>query len=181
MPTTITLKGNAIVDGVSGSIFVDTRPYGGGLSGPVDVLATQLNAIHPAVAPTLTDVVVGSAPGGVRYAAVVLRGNGGTSQPSPVAGPITVASGHGVKVTSPSADAPHSSVPGERSNGATFYDVYAGTTAGALTKQNSSPVAIGTDWTEPSSGLASGAALPTADSTAFPDGPITITITAGIS
>lgn len=179
MPVTITQTANAIVDTVSGSLFIDSRPYGGGLSGPVDWPYAQLKAITPLVAPTIADATVASAPGGTRYVAIVLRRGSDTSLPSPVAGPLTLAAGHGVKVTSPSADAPNVSVPGERSNGADGYDVYAGTTATALTKQNGSPIALGTDWTEPSSGLAAGAALPTTDSTAFPDGPVTITITAG--
>ena len=44
--------------------------------------------------------------------------------------------------------------------GATGWNVYISTSAGAETKQNSSPIAIGTAWTEPTSGLVSGAAVP---------------------
>ncbi|NMV36769.1 hypothetical protein [Ralstonia insidiosa] len=47
-------------------------------------------------------------------------------------------------------------------NGVTGYNVYVGTTTGNETKQNSTPIAIGTNWTEPTTGLIAGAALPTA-------------------
>ena len=43
---------------------------------------------------------------------------------------------------------------------ATGWNVYAGTASGAETLQNSSPIAIGTAWTEPSTGLTAGAAMP---------------------
>lgn len=50
--------------------------------------------------------------------------------------------------------------------GMTGYNVYVGTSSGAETKQNSSPIAIGTPWVEPTSGLIAGAALPTLDTSA---------------
>lgn len=50
--------------------------------------------------------------------------------------------------------------------GATGWNVYVGSTSGTETKQNTSPLAIGTNWTEPTSGLITGAALPSSNSTA---------------
>jgi len=44
---------------------------------------------------------------------------------------------------------------------ATGYNVYAGTGSGTETKQNATPILIGTDWTEPDTGLIAGAAPPT--------------------
>lgn len=44
--------------------------------------------------------------------------------------------------------------------GVTGWNVYVGTSSGTETKQNSSPIAIGTAWVEPTGGLISGAALP---------------------
>lgn len=44
--------------------------------------------------------------------------------------------------------------------GVTGYNVYVGDAPGAETKQNASPIAIGTNWTEATSGLISGAAPP---------------------
>ena len=43
---------------------------------------------------------------------------------------------------------------------ATGWNVYAATTAGAETLQNASPIALGSAWTEPSTGLIAGPALP---------------------
>jgi len=43
---------------------------------------------------------------------------------------------------------------------ATGWNVYVSTTSGAATLQNASPIAIGTSWTEPTSGLITGNAMP---------------------
>jgi hypothetical protein len=43
---------------------------------------------------------------------------------------------------------------------ATGWNVYVSTTSGAGTLQNASPIVIGTPWTEPTSGLIAGAAMP---------------------
>ena len=52
-------------------------------------------------------------------------------------------------------------------SGATSYNVYVSTTTGTETKQNSVAIAIGTNWTEPTTGLIAGAALP-ASNTSVP-------------
>lgn len=57
-------------------------------------------------------------------------------------------------VTSPGAQA-----------GATGYNVYVSTATGTETKQNASPINIGTGWTLPTTGLIAGAALPTSNTT----------------
>ena len=44
--------------------------------------------------------------------------------------------------------------------GVTGWNVYVSTATGTETKQNSTPIAIGTAWVEPTSGLIAGAALP---------------------
>lgn len=44
---------------------------------------------------------------------------------------------------------------------ATGYNVYVSTTSGSETKQNAAPIPIGTGWTEPTTGLIAGSALPT--------------------
>lgn len=49
---------------------------------------------------------------------------------------------------------------------ATSYNVYVSTTTNTETLQNASPIAIGTNWTLPTSGLVSGASLPVANTTA---------------
>lgn len=65
---------------------------------------------------------------------------------------LAVAANHVLVVTSPAA-----------SGVATGYNVYVSTTTGTETKQNASPIAIGTNWTEPTSGLVSGASPPVGD------------------
>src|SRR5437763_10358169 len=55
-----------------------------------------------------------------------------------------------LKVTSPSA-----------ASGATGYNVYVSTTSRQETRQNGgTPITIGTDWTESTGGLVSGASMP---------------------
>lgn len=51
--------------------------------------------------------------------------------------------------------------------GATGYNVYVSTSSGSETLQNSAPIAFGTNWTEPTSGLVSGASLPGSNTTAW--------------
>lgn len=53
------------------------------------------------------------------------------------------------------------------SGGATGYNVYVSTATGTETKQNAAPIAIGTPWVEPVTGLIAGAALPAAST--FPN------------
>lgn len=50
--------------------------------------------------------------------------------------------------------------PAANGAGVTGYNVYVGTTNSNGTKQNASPIAIGTPWVEPTSGLISGASEP---------------------
>jgi hypothetical protein len=59
-------------------------------------------------------------------------------------------------VASPAASAPA---------GATGWNVYVGASSGAEVLQNSSPIAIGTPWTEPTTGLLTGTATPPATNT----------------
>lgn len=65
---------------------------------------------------------------------------------------VAIAAGRRLTVNSPPALA-----------GATGYNVYAGTTAGSGTLQNSAAIAIGTRFTEPATGLVAGTAPPAAD------------------
>jgi hypothetical protein len=55
----------------------------------------------------------------------------------------------------------------------TGWNIYVSTATGTETKQNSTPIAIGTNWTEPTSGLIAGAALPLIDTSATPASPVT--------
>ena len=51
--------------------------------------------------------------------------------------------------------------------GAAGWNVYVSTSTGNETKQNTSPIAIGTAWTEPSTGLIAGSALPSQNTTGW--------------
>jgi hypothetical protein len=63
---------------------------------------------------------------------------------------LAVAANNVLVVTSPAA-----------LGNATGYNVYVSTTTGTETKQNGgTPIAIGTNWTEPTTGLVAGSALP---------------------
>lgn len=54
-------------------------------------------------------------------------------------------------------------------NGATGWNVYVSTSTGTETKQNgATPIAIGTNWTEPASGLVAGAAMPNSNTATVP-------------
>ena len=54
---------------------------------------------------------------------------------------------------------------------ASHWNVYVGTASGTETLQ--APVAFGSGWTEPGTGLVSGAALPIVDTSPLPAGPVT--------
>lgn len=58
--------------------------------------------------------------------------------------------------------------------GVTGWNAYVGTASGTETKQNASPIAIGTAWVEPTGGLIAGAALPAGMS------PMAVIVDAGV-
>lgn len=63
--------------------------------------------------------------------------------------------------------------------GATGYNVYVSTATGTETKQNTTAIAIGTNWQEPNTGLIAGAALPGANTTALSNGACTVVVSQG--
>jgi hypothetical protein len=65
-----------------------------------------------------------------------------------------VAANYLLDVTSPAAE-----------TGATGWNVYVATATGAEEKQNATPIAIGTNWTLPTTGLVTGATVPTSNTT----------------
>ena len=127
-------------------------------------LAAQPLAAPPA--PVLSAVVGGALSGATYYAKTTYVTPLGETTPSAEAS-LAVATNSLLQAASPAA-----------SNGVTGYNVYVATATGAETKQNATPIAIGTAWTEPTSGLISGAALP-ASNTSVPSGHILITVPNG--
>lgn len=114
---------------------------------PSGITTTCFIAAPPA-APALSSVSGGSLAAATYYVTVTYINNIGETLASAESS-LAVAASHLFKVTSPSSY-----------TNATHYNVYAGLTSGSETLQVAS-VAIGTDWTEPSSGLISGVTAPT--------------------
>jgi hypothetical protein len=106
-------------------------------------------------APSLSSVVGGALAGATYYVKVTYidpkDGSlpAGETLPSSEAS-LAVSANHLLSVASPA-----------QVNGVTSYNVYVGTSSGSEQLQNASPIAIGTNWTLPTSGLISGAAPPT--------------------
>lgn len=102
-------------------------------------------------APTLSQTAGGSLAAATYYVKITYVNVQGETLASTEA-PLSVSANYLLVVDAPSA-------PSE----ATGWNLYAGTTSGAETKQNSSPLAFGANWTEPTGGLLSGASPPVAD------------------
>lgn len=111
-------------------------------------LLQQLPPANPA-APTTSTSSAGLLAGVTAYVKTTYVGGFGETEPSGETSQV-VASNHVLVVTSPAA-----------ATGATGYNVYVGTAAGTETLQNASPIAIGTNWTEPVTGLVAGTTPPT--------------------
>lgn len=102
-------------------------------------------------APSLSAVAGGARPAASYFVRVTYVFPGGEG-PASAEDDIILAAGQLLAVASPSAV-----------SGATGWNVYVGLSTGAEELQNSSPIAIGTGWTEPSGGLVSGNAPPSAE------------------
>lgn len=98
---------------------------------------------------------------------VIAYNNANGSTPASAQTTQALTAGQLSTVTSPAA-----------SGNATTYDVYGSSVNGSgWTKQNTAPIAIGTNWTEPNTGLTTnGAAAPTVNATANPATAVTIAL-----
>lgn len=103
----------------------------------------------PKSAPVLGDVVGGALAARTYYVRLTYEYAAGNSLPGPEASRAVPANSL-LTVTAPPADP-----------AATGYNVYVSTSSGTQTKQNGAAIAFGTNWTEPTSGLIAGAAMPT--------------------
>lgn len=107
-------------------------------------------AVAAPAAPTLSQTPAGALAATTYFVKITYVNAAGETTPSAEAS-LAVSVNNVLVVTSPSN--PGGSVTG--------YNVYVSTSTGTETKQNGgTPIAIGTNWTEPTSGLVSGAALP---------------------
>ena len=119
--------------------------------------------LAPPAAPTLSSSAAGALGATTYYVTITYVDAVGETTPSSVSS-LAVVANDVLVVDSPAA-----------SGAATGYNVYVGTAAGSETKQNSSPITIGSNWTEPTSGLVAGAAAPASNTTAAPDDTIVLT------
>jgi len=114
------------------------------------LLAGSVSPIpEPSGAPTLTSASGGALAATTYYVATTYVSAAGESLPSPSSS-LAVATDYLLGVDTPTAV-----------TGVTGYNVYVGLAAGSLYLQNSTPVAIGTNWTEPTTGLLSSVGVPT--------------------
>lgn len=104
----------------------------------------------PTSGPVLASTASGALASATYYVRLTYVTAAGESLPGPEAS-LFVPANSVLQVISPTG------VPGS----VTGYNVYVSTATGTEAKQNSSPIAIGTNWQEPNSGLVSGAAVPT--------------------
>ena len=111
----------------------------------------------PPSAPTLSSVSGGSLAATTYYVVVTYTNSFGQTLQSTESS-LAVAAGNLLSVASPTA-----------SPGATGYNVFVSTSSGAETLQNSAPIALGTAWTMPTTGLVSGSALPVLDNSWQPN------------
>ncbi len=112
----------------------------------------------PPAAPALSAVAGGTLAAATYYAKVTYVGPNGETLAS-AESTLAVAANNLLKITSPAA-----------SGNATGYNVYVSKDPGGSgneTKQNTSAISIGTDWTEPATGLISGATPPGSTTTRY--------------
>jgi len=112
------------------------------------VYTGSITAITAPVAPTLSSTAGGTLAAMTYFVKVTYVTAAGETRASTEAS-LAVALDFLLMVTSPVA------MPG-----ATGYNVYVSTATGTETKQNSTPIAIGTNWTEPMTGLVMGMVVP---------------------
>lgn len=138
-------------------------------AGAVVRVGVYQGPIAPPAAATLSNVVSGALGAVTNYVKLTFVGGPGESLPSAEAS-LACPAGSVVSVASPATT----------DYRVTGYNVYVSTATGTETKQNATPVPIGTAWQEPASGLIAGAAVPVADTTAgglppqLPDLPIDV-------
>ena len=122
--------------------------------GDLLTVVDPVNNLSAPSAPTLGSSAAGTLAATTYYVKLTYVTPYGETLPSSESN-LAVAVNHVLTVTSPATV-----------NGALLYNVYVSTATGTETKQNASPIAIGTGWTEPTSGLIAGSALPVANTSA---------------
>ncbi len=148
MPGTAVTQPNYADSGQSGSAYPTA------IDAITQVVARTAAAFNPhavpaaAAAPTLSSSAGGSLGARTYYAKITLVTPAGEVAPSAESN-LALNANTLLNVASPTF-----------ALGVTGWNVYVGTASGNETKQNASPIAIGTAWVEPTGGLISGSALP---------------------
>lgn len=147
----------ALVTNISGSWVINASGTGYlQINAPLEICGNQfwccttVTFPNPPTAPTLGQTPGGALAGASPYVKITYVTPNGESAPSPEA-TFNVSANNLLTVASPAA-----------LYSATGYNVYASTTLGAEKLQNASPIAIGTGWTEPTTGLTTTGAAPPA-------------------
>jgi uncharacterized protein (TIGR02217 family) len=105
----------------------------------------------------LTSTASGSLAGATYFVKTTWVTNSGETLPSGETS-LAVAASHVLNIAHPTGSAPA---------GAFGWNAYVSTTTGTETKQNASPIAVGSSWVEPNTGLIAGSALPGANTTGW--------------
>lgn len=111
------------------------------------------NTLAAPAAPTLSSTAGGTLGATTYFVKITYVNNGGETVGS-LESSLAVAANNLLVVTSPSS-----------SGNATGWNVYVSTSTGTETKQNTTLNTIGTNWTEPTSGLVSGSSPPASNTT----------------
>ena len=119
---------------------------------------TPATGVAAPAAPTLSQATIGALGAATYYAKVTYVTACGETTPSAESS-FAVTANHVLKVASPAASSPASALG---------WNVYVSTASGVQTKQNATPIAIGSNWQEPNpTGLIGGAAPPTSNTTGW--------------
>lgn len=139
-------SGTAAPSGIAGDFTVDTTDTTSGA-----VFTGSIAPVTSPAAPILSATAGGTIAATTYFVKITYVTAAGETLPSAEAS-LAVAVNNVLNVASPAAQ-----------TGVTGYNVYVSTATGTETKQNTSPIAIGTAWVEPTTGLIAGAAVPTAN------------------
>ncbi len=151
--------GNTIVSTSTQLLVVDDLPVPPLASMELSVLnnlGVNFPTNTPPGAPTLSSVAAGTLAATTYYVKITYVNAAGETLPSAEAN-LAVAADYVLSVASPAA-----------TSGASGWNVFVSTATGTETLQNSSPIAIGTAWQEPTTGLIAGSALPTTSTFGVP-------------
>ncbi len=142
--------------GWSGTLVGLVEHYTGVLSPISTNPASFYVAISPPPAPVLSAIAGGAIAATTYFVEMTYVTGSGETVPSTEAS-LAVAVNNVLQIAAPVS--PPANAIG--------WNAYVSTTTGTETLQNATPIALGAPWTEPTTGLVSGAALPTANTTGW--------------